>query len=342
MPTNTKAAQNRFNEKRKQQRAEARAIAAEAKADEALAASERAIKAATEAIAIATAAAESKPTKITTDKPPDADTVDEAPKKKSRGNSRTRNYATMVYPDSAPVGWHTILAEHKVPALISPLHANDIDPDGTPKKAHWHVIIMFENVKTEAQAIEIFDTIGGVGIEALKSLRGHSRYLCHLDNPEKAQYKTDDVISLCGADYQAIIALESDKLNVLREMRAWCEETQTVSYAELLVHAEIHHPTWYRVLCLQGGSPFIDRYQKSLDWTLKQKANPTRHTDETFQAQNERILAQRTLIEELTERNLALDAAYDELQHDTNSHFLELLEENAELERQIQELKSQR
>jgi hypothetical protein len=337
----SKAAQTRENKKRRQERAETKAIAAEAKAIEALAASERAIKAATEAIAIAVAATETKTTKVTTDKPPDTENTDETPKKRARGIVRARNYATTVYPDSVPVGWNTILTEHKIPALISPLHANDINPDGTPKKAHWHVIIMFENVKTEAQAREVFDTIGGVGIETIKSLRAYARYLCHLDHPEKAQYKTDYVISLCGADYQAIIALESDKLNVLREMRTWCKDTQTTSYATLLEHAEIHHPTWYRVLCLQGGSPFIDRYLKSLKWTLDQEANPTMHTDEAFQRQAERIQAQRALIEELTERNIALDSAYGELQDDANSRLIELLEEKTELELQVQRIKSQ-
>lgn len=43
---------------------------------------------------------------------------------------RTRNFATVVYPESAPENWERILEEHCVPAFISPLHDKDIDAEG--------------------------------------------------------------------------------------------------------------------------------------------------------------------------------------------------------------------
>ncbi len=46
---------------------------------------------------------------------------------------RTRNFATVVYPESAPENWMRILEEHRVPALISPLHDKDVDADGKKK-----------------------------------------------------------------------------------------------------------------------------------------------------------------------------------------------------------------
>ncbi|MEE3444090.1 MAG: Rep family protein, partial [Methanobrevibacter sp.] len=89
----------------------------------------------------------------------------------------------MVYPESAPEDWEIILSNEFVPAFISPLHENDLNPDNSPKKPHYHVILMFDSVKTTEQAKEVFAKIGGVGCEIVKSLRGYSRYLCHLDNP---------------------------------------------------------------------------------------------------------------------------------------------------------------
>lgn len=38
------------------------------------------------------------------------------------GRGRTRNFATIVYPESAPENWKSILENEIVPALISPLH----------------------------------------------------------------------------------------------------------------------------------------------------------------------------------------------------------------------------
>lgn len=43
---------------------------------------------------------------------------------------RTRNFATVVYLESAPENWERILEEHCVPAFISPLHDKDIDAEG--------------------------------------------------------------------------------------------------------------------------------------------------------------------------------------------------------------------
>ena len=118
-----------------------------------------------------------------------------------KSNSRTRNYATVVYPESAPEMWQTILAEFKIPAFISPLHDSDKNANGEDKKPHYHVMLMYDSVKTEDQAREVFDKIGGVGCERVNSIRSYARYLCHLDNPDKHQYNTEDVKQFCGTEF---------------------------------------------------------------------------------------------------------------------------------------------
>ena len=102
---------------------------------------------------------------------------------------RTRNFACVVYPESAPDNWISCLEDTHVTSCISPLHDSDINPTGEPKKPHYHVIIMFDSVKTSEQAREIFDNIGGVGCEMVKSSRGYMRYLCHLDNQHRQYYQ---------------------------------------------------------------------------------------------------------------------------------------------------------
>ena len=72
--------------------------------------------------------------------------------KKSSGAGRTRNYATVVYPESASTDWLEKLSELHVPAFVSPLHDKDVNPTGESKKAHYHVMIMFDGVKTLDQA----------------------------------------------------------------------------------------------------------------------------------------------------------------------------------------------
>lgn len=191
--------------------------------------------------------------------------------KKSSGRGRTRNFATVVYPDSAPDNWQEILSEQFVPAFISPLHDKDINPTGEAKKPHWHVMLMFDGVKTTEQALEIFNKIGGVGCEVVQSQRGYARYLCHLDNPEKAQYEPQNVRSLCGADYTSTIGLVTDKYKAISEMIDYCVENNIVSYSDLLEYSRMERFDWFRVLC-DNGTIVIREYLKSREWTLHKKA----------------------------------------------------------------------
>lgn len=188
-----------------------------------------------------------------------------ANEKKASGR-RVRNYATVVYPESAPDGWQDILSQHFVPAFISPLHDKDLNPTGEPKKPHYHVLIMFDGVKTKEQAQDIFLSIGGVGCEVVQSIRGYARYLCHLDNPEKAQYKQEDVRSLCGADYPGTIGLVTDKYKAIGEMIDYCSEYNIYSYSDLLEYCRMERFDWFRVLC-DNGTVVMKEYLKSKSWT---------------------------------------------------------------------------
>lgn len=189
--------------------------------------------------------------------------------KKSSGKGRTRNYASVVYPESAPENWQDVLSDLKVPAFVSPLHDKDLNATGEEKKAHYHVMLVFEGVKTLEQAREIFQQIGGVGCEAVQSLRGYARYLCHLDNPDKAQYPVEGVKAFCGADYIGAIGLVTDKYKAISEMIDFCVESGLTSYSSLLIYCRQERYDWFRVLC-DNGTVVMKEFLKSLDWTLKQ------------------------------------------------------------------------
>lgn len=189
--------------------------------------------------------------------------------KKKSGAGRTRNYATVVYPESAPENWQEILAEQCIPAFVSPLHDQDVNPTGEIKKPHYHVMLMYEGVKTVEQAKQVMDLIGGVGCEPIASVRGYARYLCHLDNPEKAQYNTSDVRSMAGADYTGTIGLATDKYVAIGEMIDFCEREDIVSYSDLLIYARMERQDWFRVLCDNGTMVMIE-FLKSRRWTNTQ------------------------------------------------------------------------
>lgn len=186
-------------------------------------------------------------------------------RKNTKSLDRTRNYTTIVYPESVPKDWLSILDKQHVQAFVSPLHDRDINPDGEAKKPHWHVLVMFDSVKTVAQAQELFEQIGGVGCQKVNSVRGAARYLCHMDNPEKAQYDSGDVRAFAGADYNEICSLASDKYRVIREMIAFCEDNNIINFADLLVYASENRNDWFRVLC-DSGAFVVKEYLKSRKW----------------------------------------------------------------------------
>lgn len=182
-------------------------------------------------------------------------------------NRRFRNYATVVYPESAPENWQDILADQFVPAFISPLHDMDSNPDGEIKKSHWHVVLAYDAPKSTDQAQDVFTAISGVGCEVVQSLRGYARYLCHLDNPEKHQYAQEDVRTLCGADYNTAIGLPTDKYKAIREMIDFIKANNVYSYSELLDYSSQERFDWFRVLC-DSGTVVVKEYLKSRSWMM--------------------------------------------------------------------------
>lgn len=187
-------------------------------------------------------------------------------------SNRFRNFATVVYPESAPEDWKRIIADQLVPCFISPLHDQDENPDGEHKKPHYHVLLMFDGVKTVEQAKELFDLIGGVGCEICKSLRGYARYLCHLDNPDKHQYDVADVVQYGGADFADVIGLPIDRYVAIGEMVDFVIEHQIKSYAELLVFSRQNNQSWFRILC-DSGTVVMKEFIKSNCWLQSQASN---------------------------------------------------------------------
>lgn len=188
-------------------------------------------------------------------------------KKTKSATSRTRNYATVVYPESAPENWQQIISESKVPVFISPLHDKDKNATGEDKKPHYHVQTMYDAPKTREQAEEFFQSFGGVGCEVIGSTRAYARYLCHLDNPEKAQYDIGQVKAYGGADYMHTIGTASDIQKAIREMMVYIEENDLTSWSDLAMYAAENRSDWFDALT-KSASYFTKEYIKSRTWKL--------------------------------------------------------------------------
>lgn len=191
-----------------------------------------------------------------------------AAKKAREKAARKRVWAFIVYADSAKEGWRDKLADQHVQIFISPYHDRDVNPDGTPKKPHWHVLVMFNSPHTEAQAQELSNLCSGVKVQQVKDVVGMSRYLCHLDNPEKAQYSVSDVVALGGADYLEKVQKAADTDAALSEMMDWCIDQGCFSFFRLSNFARRDRPDWFRVLS-SSRTVFLTAWLKSMEWEVK-------------------------------------------------------------------------
>ncbi len=183
-----------------------------------------------------------------------------------RAACRERNFATIIYPDSAPEDWLAKLKAQRVPVLVSPLHDEDLNEDGTRKKPHYHVLYVFDTPKDfDKQVAPLFAEIGAVGRERVRSKRGYARYLCHLDNPEKAQYDPHGVSAFAGADYKAIVHLPSDDIGMLKDIMAYARANKIYSFAHLVDICGVVNDDWYQMLATSRGY-IVREYVKSLLW----------------------------------------------------------------------------
>ncbi|MBR2870520.1 MAG: replication protein [Clostridia bacterium] len=167
-----------------------------------------------------------------------------------------------MYLDSAPSDWLDRLEDLQVPCFVSPYHDRDFSADGEPKKPHYHIMFNFSGKKSVDSVKKMVDVIGGVGIKFLDDVRGSARYLCHLDNPEKALYKATDVKSFGGLDYFECCNTVMDRYNALLEMKDYCIKNNILHFAQLFEYASDNEFSWFRILC-DSGAYIMDKFISS-------------------------------------------------------------------------------
>lgn len=187
-------------------------------------------------------------------------------RKKSSGNkdSRTRNWAAVVYPDSAPENWRDYLDECHIEWVESPLHEFDTNPTGEVKKPHWHILLLFDGVKTYEQVCEVLAPLNCTVPQRCLSVKGSVRYMAHLDNPEKYQYKPADIIPHGGVDLADLLRPSaSERYSVIRDMCEYVKAQRVTEFQDLMDFAMVEHfDDWFPLLC-DNSAYVVNQYIKS-------------------------------------------------------------------------------
>lgn len=166
-------------------------------------------------------------------------------------DERCRNWSFILYPESAPDNWKEILDTYHVKTIISPLHDLDVTKEGELKKAHHHVLVLFDGKKAYSQVYDMYsDKLCCTIPQKVISARGLVRYFCHLDNPEKAQYKTADIESMGGVDVKALLEpTDSDRYSLIQDIGAFISSNAVSEYCDLWEYALENNLTdWIPIL----------------------------------------------------------------------------------------------
>lgn len=169
----------------------------------------------------------------------------------SKQKTRTRNWTFVCYPESLPCDWLEIVDSWHIPYVISPVHDKDLNPDGTIKKPHHHVLLMFQGIKSYDQVVQLIKPLNATIPLICQSTKGLVRYMAHMDNPEKHQYKTEDIIAGAGADLAELLKPSSaDRYTMIKEMIQFIQDFQIMEFEEIVVYAmENKADTWFPLLC---------------------------------------------------------------------------------------------
>lgn len=164
-------------------------------------------------------------------------------------NIKKRNWAFVLYPDSAPEDWEEQLYLKGLCCAVSPLHDKDINPTGEVKKPHYHIILCFGNPTTYNNVLQITKEFNATIPQPLESVVGYYRYLTHKDNPEKAQYNEEEIKLINNFDATQVLN-SMEVFNILKAIHTLIMEIDIVEYADLMEYLMINDMgDYYNVAC---------------------------------------------------------------------------------------------
>lgn len=150
-------------------------------------------------------------------------------------DTKKRNWTFVLYPESAPHDWREQLKISGLMSAISPLHDKDLNPTGEPKKAHYHVLLVYSGPTTYNAVAKFTASLNATIPQALESVRGMYRYFSHKDNPEKYQYDERDIVAVNGFNIADLVELTKSEVNEIKKsILMLIRELVFMEYADLI------------------------------------------------------------------------------------------------------------
>lgn len=190
-----------------------------------------------------------------------------AQKKDSRG----KNWVAVMYPESLPSDWKSLLRDMMTDIIISPLHDRDIQPDGTKKKPHYHVVFKFSSNKTFEQVKTLLEPFNCPIPQKVTSIKGQIRYLIHIDDPDKFQYEQSDIEIIGNVDISPYFQIsQMDKYEMIGDMMDFIDDNGITEFSHLMQYARVHRRGDWFPLLVDSSTYVIDKYISSTRNKMRQ------------------------------------------------------------------------
>lgn len=153
----------------------------------------------------------------------------------SNKDVKKRNWAFVLYPESAPDNWLDLLRSTGLPGAVSPLHDKDIQPTGEAKKPHYHVIICYAGPTSYNVVRKLTESLHQPIPQPLERVKGYYRYFTHMDDPDKYQYSAADILRINGFDISDYDDLTRSEVNSIKsQLIQICRELGITEYCTLM------------------------------------------------------------------------------------------------------------
>lgn len=154
-----------------------------------------------------------------------------------RWRESQRSLHDVVIPEGATT-WRRKTGEmirDKYGCMVPQTEELPVPQVGDLKKEHRHCYLELDYSMPMSTALEKVAPLNINYLEVINSKRGYLRYLCHLDNDEKARYAVPEVISLGGVDISCLYQQdESDKIEQEGRIYQYINEFKCHSIANLI------------------------------------------------------------------------------------------------------------
>ena len=194
--------------------------------------------------------------------------------------TKSKYFCAVLYPDSSTYDTNNViksLASEHLTFAVSPIHDRDLEDNGIPKKAHYHLLLSYSSATTLNNIRGWFKACGMPetdlhSVLVCASGVGYYRYLTHKDNPEKAQYNENDIRVFNDFDelFKKFSKTAVDKIDDLVRIFQIVDELGTVSFHSLVQYLMFNERDLFKLLTSSSALAIcVKEYQRSLEYDLR-------------------------------------------------------------------------